>query len=94
MIVHNLHIECMTVYPAKTDTPLLVNADAVLPLSISTQASNRLPGGCLRSCKLVDRCRWLVRIGTNSVRYQMKALETENAELKKLAGQLSWISPV
>jgi len=34
MVVHNLYVVCIPGAPAKTDSPLLVDADAVLTLSI------------------------------------------------------------
>jgi hypothetical protein len=37
MVVHNLDITGIALSPHKTNPPLIVNSNAVLPLSISTQ---------------------------------------------------------
>ncbi len=37
MIINNLHVVDVTFYPTETNTPLVVDADAVLPLTIALQ---------------------------------------------------------
>jgi len=37
MVVHNLDVQCARQRPAKTDPELVVDADAVLPCTISPQ---------------------------------------------------------
>jgi len=37
VIVHDLHVEGVAVFPEKTDTVLVINADTVLPVAVSLQ---------------------------------------------------------
>jgi hypothetical protein len=37
MIIHDLHVFCMPVTPYEADTPLIIDADTVLPFPISLQ---------------------------------------------------------
>jgi hypothetical protein len=37
VIIHNLHVVGIAVAPLKTDAPLVIDADAVLPFSIALQ---------------------------------------------------------
>jgi hypothetical protein len=38
MIIHYLNIECDTVFETETQTPLIIYADAPLPLAVSVQS--------------------------------------------------------
>jgi len=44
MIIHNLHIKRIAPSPAKTDPPLIVNADAVLSLPFSLEGLQAVSG--------------------------------------------------
>ena len=37
MIINNLNIVCILILPSETDSPLIINANAVLPFSIPGQ---------------------------------------------------------
>jgi len=52
MIIHNFNFPGIGTVPAKTDPPLSVYADAVLPF----RASNLLPGGMRRSSIILATC--------------------------------------
>jgi hypothetical protein len=43
MVVRNLHIERVAFVPPEADPPLLVDADAVLPLPITRQGFQPIP---------------------------------------------------
>jgi hypothetical protein len=51
MIVHNLHIVGIAIMPSKADSPLLVDADAVLPLAISLQCFQMVTGWAVEICQ-------------------------------------------
>jgi hypothetical protein len=37
MIVHNLHVESVSIFPHEANTPLVIDADAVLPCAVPFQ---------------------------------------------------------
>jgi hypothetical protein len=37
MIVHDLHVVSVPIFPHKTNAPLIIDADAVLPFAVSLQ---------------------------------------------------------
>jgi len=39
VVVHNFNIKGIVVFPAQTDPPLVVDADAVLPFAVALQCS-------------------------------------------------------
>jgi hypothetical protein len=45
MIVYDLHVIGISIVPAKANAPLIVNPDAVLPQSVSTQWFQPIPRG-------------------------------------------------
>ena len=51
MVVHNLHIVDIAIMPSKTDSPLLVDTDAVLPLAISLQCFQVVAGWAVEICQ-------------------------------------------
>src|SRR2546430_539760 len=55
MIIHNLHVVSITLVPAKADAPLFVDADAVLPGSISGQLFQSITRNCSKIFKLFGR---------------------------------------
>jgi hypothetical protein len=48
MIVDNLYFVCITLGPYETDSPLLVDSDAVLALSVTSKQLQSIPGNCLQ----------------------------------------------
>jgi hypothetical protein len=44
VVIHNLHIECITIKPKKTEPPLIVDANAVLTLSTTSQRLEMISG--------------------------------------------------
>ena len=44
MVIHNLNVICVPVTPMKADSPLIVDANAVLPLSVSMQRFKAVSG--------------------------------------------------
>lgn len=55
MVIDNLHAVCIPTFPAKTDSPLVVDANAVLSRSFSCQL---LEPVCGRHAQVVERsCR-------------------------------------
>jgi hypothetical protein len=38
VVVHNLDLECISITPDETNTPLVVDADAVLPFALAPQS--------------------------------------------------------
>jgi len=55
MIIYDFHVEGITILPFETDTPSLVNADAVLSYPVSLQVSRRFAGGTRNSFKVTAR---------------------------------------
>lgn len=51
VIVNNLNIIGITIVPSKTDSPLLIDADAVLPLAISLQCFQVVAGRAVEICQ-------------------------------------------
>ena len=43
MVINDLHIVWPICFPNKTDTILIVNSDAMLPMTISSQAFKSIP---------------------------------------------------
>lgn len=37
MIIHDFNVKCVAALPGKTYTPLIINADAVLPFSVTSE---------------------------------------------------------
>ncbi len=54
MIVHNLHLISVSFAPAKTDSPLFVDANAVLPSAISRKLLQMIARG---NSKIVEYLR-------------------------------------
>jgi len=67
VIVCNLNVECIVVFPSETDSPLQIDPDAALPFPVSSELLKAVAG---RDAKVVDangpmdqnqlaQCQWL-----------------------------------
>jgi len=71
VIVDYLNFECMPVRPAKTDSPLVVDAYAVLSFPIAFQSFQPIPG---RNPKMIERTR-LIQIEELTARWPLNGPE-------------------
>jgi hypothetical protein len=62
VIIHNFHIEGVSVVEAETNPPLLIDANAPLAFSLTFNGSSRLEGGARRSSIAVAALSWVRRI--------------------------------
>jgi len=57
MIVNDLNFVGLAASPKEAYTPLIIDADAVLTLTVALQCFQaRFPGGTIKSCR--ERARW------------------------------------
>ena len=51
MVVNDLDLPCFAIAPSETDTPLFVDANAVLPSAVAYQGLKPIAGRCLQIVK-------------------------------------------
>jgi hypothetical protein len=56
VVVDNLHVQNAFIRPHETQAPLVVDADAVLPLPVTRQHLRQLPGGARSDSRLAAAC--------------------------------------